>query len=374
MIENIMILTENILKTGLYLFIVTFIYLYNADYERNHLSLKFNYKVMFSLLVSILYCLYSIFICESHHHISDRTRYALRFESNRIDTWTTGLQFIGNFLLKYSNNRYVLFFVICFISIYLIMYSMLSSNIKKSSAIYMLLISEIAMYPFFAFKQAISIAFSTLAFNSVFERKKIKCIVFIVLAILFHEAAFILIPIFVFLLFSKEKSKSIFIFLPTLLFFTLFFSKISPYFISFFRNNIPILYDELFKNGYLTNDTIFSESNFLTIVKGLPIYFITLFSLNERNKLKDKIYRYDNYLLLCIFASCMHLSAFHMYWMVRFAFYFYFPIFIYWSRIMDEFIKIDFRKRNFYNLSVIFSLTFFNLRYLYLTYRNFGGF
>lgn len=372
---GIFLTIEIIVKTSLYFVLALLGTL--AVNERDSRKVVTNggnfHNIVIAICMSLLYCLYSL-LSASSYNISDRERYGIRFENNKMETWTVGLRFIGENLRKITTNKIVLYIFVAFVSTYLLFYTISSVKEKKSIAVYMILMSHVELFAFYAFKQALSMAFINLAFKEYIENKKFRCIGFILLGVLFHEAAYIMIPVFLLLLFTKNN-KSKFGFSMLIIVIIITFPISSIIIVKGINSYFPTLYIELVKNNYLNSlGGIGTSLSVATIVKGIPIYLIAIFSVYFRRELVNKIERYDDYMCLSIIAATIYFSSLYMYWMVRFSFYFYFIIFIYWSNISDRIRKYDNKQQTLCNSFVVGSLTFFTLRFLYITYQNFGGF
>jgi hypothetical protein len=322
------------------------------------------------VFLSILLGFYST-ICSKVPYSSDRGNYVTRFVNNWSDPWTAGLNLVADFLHLFTNDPNALFFLISFLCLFvtLLAYRMFNEE-AEPQAILLMSLSTYCIYSFYLFKQAPSIAFAALSLAAVLKKKWLLGITCLTVAIAFHEAAFILLPLYIVLIGAKNRWVRILQY-AVLILCVIFFSDASRIVSSFLDQWIPGLALEL--NNYLDETgSIIQSSNYLTVLKGFPYYLITLYALWKRPILKGKIVNYDRFLVLCVFASCMIILSAFMYWMNRFAAYCYFPMFIFAALMMKE---CRYRgERQLFYLLVGGSLGLITLRYLYQIYFWYGGF
>lgn len=226
----------------------------------------------------------------------------------------------------------------------------------------------LGLYGFYALKQAMSLAFMNLALTKYFQDKKIFAIGFLVVAILFHEAAWIVVPCFALAKFCDgHKSRQTFI-LVCMIALAVLFPLISNVFVSIF-GHIPGMEKQL--SQYVDESgSILIDINMLTVVKSLPYYIITIVAILYREKFKDKIENYDFLLMLSVFCSAFSILSMYMYWMFRFALYFYVPCFILATQIV---LQLQGRNRKIFKVAVVGTLLVLMVKLLIQYYFIYGG-
>ena len=320
------------------------------------------------IFLSSLIGIYSI-ISSKYPYSSDRGNYVIQFVNYRDSPWTPGLNILGDFLHLFTNEPKVLFFTVSFLCLFITLASYNIFEKARPQALLLMSISSYCIDSLFLLKQAPSIAFAAMSIAVLFKRRFALSIIFLIIAISFHEAAFILIPLYVVLLGAKKRWIRIFQYIILILT-VLFFSEISNIVLGFVSHWLPNIFGQL--SGYLDDGGNIKQSiNILTIFKGFPYYFITFYAVLKRSYLKSKIKNYDRYLVLCVFASAMIIMSAYMYWMSRFATYCYFPMFIFVSLILQEDKGKD---RQIFYLLVGGSLFFLTFRYLSQIFFLYGGF
>ena len=322
------------------------------------------------LLLCIMIGYYGI-ICGQIPIASDRGNYALRFSSDfyaeSVKSSSLGLYFIEQILHMFSYEPNVLFFTIPFVTLLLYLAAYNEWEDITPFAILMLGMSPCVNYALYQFKQAPALGLMALSFAFYFKGKKFHSYIFLALAILFHESAWMMLPLLIVMRGSKMrwvKNLEIGFLIVCMLGFTTF----SSYAVNLF-SLIPGMRFQL--QSYLTDSgEIETSSNFMTIIKGFPYYFITLVGCLNRENLKEKIKYYDQYLTMAVFASgCTLLSA-YMYWMWRFGSYTYFPLFVFSSLLLRE---ID-KDKNVFKFVLVLSMSFFTFRGFAQMYFVYGGY
>lgn len=321
------------------------------------------------VFLSCLIGIYSI-IASKYPYSSDRGNYVIRFVNYWDSPWTTGLNVLADFLHIFTNEPKVLFFTVSFLCLFITLVAYNTFENAQPKALLFMSLSSYCIDSFFLLKQAPSVAFAAISIAALFNRKFKISTIFLVIAISFHEAALILIPLYIVLLGAKKQWVRIFQYI-FLIVSILFFSYVTKVASGFIAQLLPNVSDQL--SGYLDESgSIIQSANILTIFKGFPYYFITFYAMLKRSSLKSKIRNYDRYLVICVFATAMIIMSFYMYWMSRFATYCYFPMFIFASLIMRE---INNRGERFLFLMLVGgSLFFFTFRYLYQMFFLYGGF
>lgn len=290
---------------------------------------------------------------------SDRGNYAFRFTRNYYVDGTYGLRWISMFLRKYTDNPQILFFTVSFLCVFITLIAVNKYEYKSKLLIGLLIASMLFPSTFYLLKQAPAVAFSTLAIPMFFRKKMVTCMVLTFTAILFHETAVILLPLYIVMLGSKKRWIRIIEYI-SLLVFLIFFRQIAIHVLPTV-NLVDYIGSQTsgFEESILASQGI---SNLQTTIKGIPIYIITVYAIFKRKHLKTHIKDYDKFLLLCCVGSiCVLLSA-YIYWMFRFAMYCYLSIYVFASLIQKE-IKTAIERRLFL-LSICGPLIYFTLRFM----------
>lgn len=301
---------------------------------------KYIIKKRISIITIIVLCLifgYYGVICGPNPPKLDRLNYAFKFENESqikyVKEGSLGLYYIELFLHLFTYNSDILFFTIAFIYYFLTFKAYNCYDKIEPLAILLLLFSSYGLFGFYMLKQSMAIALIAISFAYFFKNKIIHTIIYVTLAILFHESAWIVIPLYIALLGSKAKWHRILLYL-VLFTCLIFFNKINALIIKTF-SFLPGISNQV--SEYL-NETgeIISQKNYLTVFKGLPYYIITIIGFIKRKALINKINHYDKYLMLSTFCSIATLLSSYMYWMWRFAAYCYFPVFVFTSLIATQ--------------------------------------
>lgn len=374
----------SVFKVCIYFMIVLITYLVVNNCYRYNRSVRMgsvvvrqsNYNITYLAIIfcSVILAIYSACITSSVYD-ADRAGYTYRYV-NHIDSYflknSYGLYILVRILWCFSDNPSWLYFTVTFISVFITLLALKISEIDDPFPYLLMGFSLYNVYSFYLFKQAPAIAFSSLAFALFLKKKKIFCLITIILAISFHETAFILIPLFVVLTGAKRKSVRVvsYIFLGVSL---LFFSSASSTIVSIFFKIIPSLSTQL--RIYLNDSgAIETNSNFLTIIKGLPYYLITIYALKYRKTCSTRIKNFDRYFTMSVFASVLTLMSGYMYWMWRFAAFAYFPQFVFVAQLCKETKNINPKESNLFKVCLCFLFLFFTGRYLLQVFIKNGGF
>ena len=298
---------------------------------------KSKIKISTIIFFCILFGLYSL-ICGQYPYSSDRGNFAFRFQNDiylpYVKTESFGLYILEILLHLISHDPKILFFFVAFIYIFLTLVSYNKIRNVNPFALLVLGLSAYLSYGFYMLKQCLAIGFIALSFAEYSNKHFKRCIMYVAIAILFHESAWIIIPIYLALSFTKNNLLRIILY-TFLIVIVLFFDRINSVIISTFSTVIPSLSSQI--SIYLdSNGSLRENINIMTALKGFPFYFIFTFGLIKRNQLKDKIKMYDKYMFLTLFVSVSTILSIFMYWMFRFATYFYFPVFVFASLILQE--------------------------------------
>ena len=277
-----------------------------------------------------------------------------------------GLGLVWDFLHKFTYKRNTMFRFMIFCGNFLTLSAYRRDKNIKPQAMLILFLSEYFMYSFVAIKQFIATGFSFLFFADFSNNKKLRSIIWIPPAIMFHEMAYILIPIFFALFFEKNKfMRNCMIFISTvLLIFPTVANRALPYIFSF----VPELEQQL--DSYMDVGKLRLQSNYFTVLKGLPFYIgciIPIWSGNE-NRLQAPNYNLGR--ALTIMSSLFVLASFYNYWYFRFSYLFMLPVFSYIVNITEDAKSSDviILKKLF-----VLSIAGLTLKYMLQMYFKYGG-
>lgn len=322
------------------------------------------------LVFAVLVGVYSALIAGQYPYTSDRGNYARRFENRWADPWTAGLNLVADFAHLFSDRAEWLFFLVSAICTVLLLIAYNSWENASPQTLLLLGWSNLLMISFYLLKQAPSVAFSAISLSALFSNKKVLSAVTLVMAILFHEAAYALVPLYLVILGSQKRwIRTIeYVFLLAFLFafpqITALMTKVAGLL------DIGLVEQT---SGFLDEGgQVVINENLLTVLKGVPYYAITIYALINRKSISQRIEHYDRYLVICVFVSVVTIASAFMYWMYRFAIYGYFPMFVLWPQLVRA--TRSRRNRMLLNVLVYGSLSFFTFRSLFIVYFVSGGF
>ena len=328
-------------------------------------------KIIFGSFIAI--CIFEgiySFICGPYHvYLVDRKVFANRFAGEYYTkTGSIGLYYILSFLRSLTADPDIMFFVVAFIYMAATLLAYNTSKDAKPIALLYMCMSQYMLYGCYQLKQALATAFAGLAIVCYLENRKLGSLISAVLAISFHESAFVLGPLFVALFCSKSKLIRYGSY-AALVLFVFFFSSFSRIGVNIFTSIIPSMTRQV--SMYLDETGgLETGGSVLTTIKGFPVYYITFMGFINRKRLRKQILNIDKYLLLCVFASIATLSTFFMPWMWRFSELVYLPVFIFAAMIHDI---LDIKKRREFDLIICLSFAIFTYRKLFMCYFTYGG-
>lgn len=326
-----------ILKIIYYFSFVFFTYMVSKKYYKTNDKLP----IIVILFLCMFFGVYSI-ICGKYPYASDRLNFAFRFESDIytefVKNESYGLYILESVLHFFTYEPKVLFFTVAFFYMFIILFAYKKCKLMQPYSLLFLLITTYPIYGLYMLKQALAMAFVTLAF-SYYQEKKIKSLICLIIAILFHEVAWIMIPLFIMMkLYSRNIISKKIIYL-ILIIIVLFFSQLNSYLVAVTIKILPSLGYQL--KAYLnsSDSSIISGNNLMTIFKGIPFYSIFLYGLLNKNKFLDDRKRYDIYMFWTFILSITIILSKYMYWMYRFGLLLYFPVSIFAFEIYKKLSK-----------------------------------
>ena len=359
-----------IVKIVYYFVFIAALYLYAKYNYRRDKNKKFGLVAL--VIFAILFGIYGIICGPPGENIGDRANYAMRFENSAFEASvresSLGLYTVESVIHIFSNQSSVLFFVISVVYFCINIYCY--KRLKNATPMYLLMffLCSLGLFGFYALKQAMSIAFMNLALTKYFQGKKIFAIGFLIIAILFHEAAWVVIPCFILAKLcngSKNRQKFIYICMAILV---ASFPLVSSVFVDIF-GHIPGMTNQLSQYVDETGSMLM-DINIFTIMKSFPYYIITIVAIACRDKFKDKIENYDFLLVLAVFCSVFSVLSIYMYWMFRFGLYFYAPCFILASQFA---LRLEGRNAKIFKVSVVGILLVLMIKLLVQYYFIYGG-
>lgn len=335
-------------------------------------SSKSKFPLIAFIILSVFFGYYAV-ICGRQPPASDRLNYSMRF-ANEAFLGSTKLESLGLYWIEvilhlFTYNPSWLFFVMSVLYFGLTIIAYNSYDDDTPLILLLLGISSYLTLSFYMLKQALACALIAIAVAMYFKNKKILCVLSSVLAIMFHESAWIIVPVFIAMYFSKYKMARIIEYFGITLF-LIFFPQINKVIISLVIKIIPEMAYQL--ENYLNSSGEMNITiNFITILKGVPYYVLTIFAFVNRKKLVNKIRYYDEYLFLSFFVSITNLFSLYMYWMYRFSMFFYFPILVFAENIYYNTEKS--KDRLLFSISTFCLLFILTLRTLIQFYFWYGG-
>lgn len=359
-----------IVKIAYYLLFVASLYFYVKYKYKKDSTRKFGIVAL--IIFAIIFGIYGIICGPPGESIGDRYNYSWRFETPGQEKYnmnqSLGLYAIETALQLFTRSSSILFFTISVLYFCINIYCY--KRIKASTPFYLLLffLSTIGLYGFFALKQALSLAFINLALTMYLDNKKIPALLFLVIAILFHEAAWIVIPCFILAKLCKGSKMRQTLVYVGMIAIAVFFPQISKVFVNLF-SHIPGMGDQI--SSYVDETgSVLIDMNIFTILKSVPYYLITVVAVLYRKRLKDKIDNYDFLLVLSVFCSIFSILSMYMYWMFRFAMYCYAPCFILASQIANHLCE---KNLKLFKVAVAGGLLILMIKLLIQYYFIYGG-
>ena len=296
---------------------------------------------------------------------SDREAYYVRYlyDYSLLDA-SIGLDFLFTYFRKISYDSNFLWFIFQFIYIALTLTFCRYSRLVSSRALLLLFLSQYPLFGFYALKQSICNAFSIGALLIYFSCDKQSLSV--MLAICFHEAGFMLIPIFIAL---KLWETPIFRRLGTwfIIFVVILFPLVQGFIFSGILNQAGFLASQI--DRYVDGSE--NLSGFMTTLKGIHFYIITYVGFKYRNVVNFKIENYDKFLFLSLYCSATIMVSSVMYWYFRFSMLASLLVFIFAVRLKNELELKGYSIKWFY--VVVWCLFLLSLKDLSQYYFVYGG-
>ena len=231
-----------------------------------------------------------------------------------------GIIVISMLVAKLTDNALWLFFVVTMLSMLINLYVISKLTIDYTAVILILMLSMFFLDGIYLVKQMTSIAFANLAFYSYVNGKRIRYLLYSVIACLFHSTAVILFVLYFVYRFARAKKVyAVIFFLFSFLFIYLgpLLSRVFP--------SIPFVrqYLEFDRYGYSLGG-----GSTAAFIKGIPFYIISGLSIHKREALKKELKQADIFIIACVLYSMCWLFTFNMYWFYRIGWYLMLPALI----------------------------------------------
>lgn len=360
--------TEYLLRIISYFILVFFIYqtlkISQKRQERDPWRPRVSH--LYIITVSLVFALWAVW--NFNEVTGDHHNYAFRFENKNdgtIHLQSYGLALIYDFLHNFTTNSDIMFITVIFIGNYLTFWAYrIHSNATPHTMLFLLL-SEYFLYNVVAIKQFVAVGFSFLFLAQFFSGRKIFCVVWIPLAIMFHEMSYILIPIYFILLFQNNRIVRIGAIGAFVLVFLLpaVFNRVMPSIISI----IPALGAQL--QDHLVSG-VAQGANLATILKGVPYYLFSMMPLFHKSTFTSTDKNYYGGQFLTHLCTIFVLASFFDYWYFRFSYLMMLPVFAHIDNVVED---ADSKDVILLRHVAILTLVGLTLKYLFQMYFKHGG-
>ena len=328
-------------------------------------------------LICALFVLYNIYITSTASVVGgDRINYSEEFLDIK-KTSSVGLQLIFNGVRLISGNINIVFYITTLICILLVLLAYRISEDASPMSLLLLFFSEFIFSTFVNLKQsyvnALAALFFILTIQANWNRKSYYTLLLVAIAFLFHPTGLILLPMYFIITYSHIRTVRYSVYSVLIILF-LFFNQIMSALGYIMKPVLPVLAEKLFK--YFADN---SSSSFVlgdvspyAFIKGLPYYYIAFLGLLQRNRHVHEILHYDRYMIISVISASTYLFSIHEYWLNRLIFIFLFPVFVFFTMIVS---RTENRRIKYLHWCVVAgSIIVLTYRYLFLVYKNFGGF
>ena len=222
-----------------------------------------------------------------------------------------GFTFLNSILktLHFNNQQYIMFFSFIFAFSFIFFYYKYSKNIFISILLF-ITIGNFAM-SMTGLRQTLAIVLTLYSFKFIFERKLIKFLVIILMAMSFHFSSIIFLPVYFLYGIILKKRDAILVFCVVLLFLPLNKIIYNYFFIPFIPQQYTI---------YMN----FSASlNPLVVLVALSINFFPIFFWDNFNSKNDSEKKLVSFLFIgSSLYSIFNILALNLVWINRLSFYF----------------------------------------------------
>ncbi len=322
---------------------------------------------LYIITVSFLFALWAVWNFNDGE--GDHYNYAFRFENlndGTIQLQSYGLALIYDFLHQFTTNSDIMFVVVIFIGNYLTFWAYRIHEKATPHSMLFLLLSEYFLLSFVGIKQFVATGFSFLFFAQFFSGKRVWCIVWIPLAIMFHEMAYLLIPIYFVLLFQDNR----YIRLGALGAFALVFLFPFVFYqiIPLINRFVPALGEQIM--SHLQGGFMGERTNSATVLKGAPYYLFSLMPLFHKGASKGVVANYNGGQFLTNLCTIFTLASFFNYWYFRFSYLMMLPVFVHIDSVVDA---VDSNDALIMRHVAVLTIVGLTVKYLFQMFFKSGG-
>ena len=350
----------------------------NGDREldgQGNIDASFKMTLTMAIVIALLFTLYNVIVTHLNVSISgDRQNYTLNFFGYRNSS-SAGLMFLIGLIRKVSSRVETLYYVSTFITMLITMLAYRESDEATPKAILFLLTTQYVFFTFAGMKQCYANAFASLCIVLALRHKgigdAIVSIILIALSMWFHPTGYLLIPLYIMIRIKKTRRINTLFFLLMIvgvLFLEPLLLRAARLAAPFAPGVAVKIYDYFGETG---NEAL-EAAGFMSALKGIPFYIITLVGWIKRRELKDQIPNYENYLFLSGVISFIYVASVYNSWVNRLAYFLYLPVGIFFVQLMRNVSNEN--NYRIINASVIGINTLFTLLFVILVYMNYGGF
>lgn len=356
----------------IYSFVIGMTYVISQNCYANYtFTNKNRSKMPFTVMVviSLLFVFYNYYVTTlTGQYGGDRYNYYMNFIGRR-ESPSLGLTFLMNLMHRFGWNFNTLLYLTTFFCVF---FSLVAYRILEFStpiSILLLLGSQYGIYNFYALKQCYANTFAVLALAFMLKEESSRrsdalSIICIILAIYFHDAGFVLIPIYI-MGKSASNKKAVAVSVALLIIIMLYFR---PIMLGFGRLIDPVIPGISYHINLYLNDEVntIGEQGTLQILKGFPIYIITFWGWINRKYYCETFYDFDRYLFLSFCASLIYILSFYNGWIYRLIYLIAFPSYLLFGKMME--IENNKFNRIVLKIFVVGGILFLTYRFIYLIY------
>lgn len=319
-----------ILKIAVYFLIIFLIYFIAKKSKKDKKGKYDKTSLLLMTICCALFGLYSIW-CGQYPYANDRLNFAFRFEdtTGQYDSFvrneSLGLYGLETVLHFVTHDAMVLFFVVAFLFMFVTVIAYRRSKNSSPFSLLFLLLSGYPIFALYSLKQAMAMAFVALGYTFWNDHKNFRGIVCLAIAILFHESAWIVIPVLLILGLSRNRYLRVLL-MSIMAVATLFFGQLSAFLVDLATKIVPSLKNQIYFYLDAEGGLAKSGSGMVTAIKGLPFYYLLAIGFKDRKNKTIPEVNYNNYLIMTAFVSSTVILSGFMYWMFRFGLLFYMPV------------------------------------------------
>lgn len=328
-----------------------------------------------AILFAFLYMLYNVYCTKNGVSMGgDRLNYSYQFEG--YQSTSIGLTAVFKIVKTLGGNIYNVFYLTTFLYVFICVLVFTFAYGNNKAALMFFVLTDAIFFSFTALKQIYACMFSSICFLLLTRRKSVKRSIAswcsIIMACLFHDAAIIMVPVYLAVLFIEGDKRALKIKLMLVILFGafMFLDKIALLCSNIISPFAPNAAEKIREYFFSTRYNIETSSP-MSFIKGFPFYVITIWGIIKRKSIAKNIKKYDLLLLLSAIGSALFLSSLYSYWMYRAVAFFYIPIAMFFSKIKNCLQGIE---KTIFVLAVYLTMFVILLRWIILIYANYGGF